>query len=92
MFRVFVGNFYFLTFVENQNDMKNTEKLMQLGKLKAIRKRLGASEDSTEYDNYINEMSAHDIIREWCGWNLGSGAWWDQMKQLFDSLETKDNA
>jgi hypothetical protein len=72
--------------------MENTEKLKQLGKLKTIRKRLGTSEDSTEYDNYINEMSSHDIVKEYCAWHIGSGNWWDQMKKLFDSLETKENA
>jgi hypothetical protein len=70
--------------------MTNVEKLKVNGKLKTIRKRLGCPEDSTELDNYINEISAHEIVREYCAWHIGSGDWWDQMKNLFDSLENQE--
>lgn len=69
--------------------MTNVDKLKQVGIIAAVRQRLGASdENDTSFDEKISTMSNHTMIRAYCGWHLGNGDWWDDMKDKFDNLET----
>ena len=71
--------------------MTNIEKLKELGILGMVRKRLGADDENDEaHDERINAMSNTELIEQWCGWTLGSGTWWTEMKDMFDTLEEMD--
>ena len=73
--------------------MNNVEKLEQIRILGEVRQRLGADDKNDEkYDDDINEMSNHNLIRAYTGWNLGDGSWWDSLKGMFDDLEEIDNS
>ncbi len=70
--------------------MTNVEKLkhISLAYLGDIRERLGAeTRDDETYDDIINDMSNHRIVKEWCAWTIGDGNWWTDFKGLFDDLE-----
>jgi len=70
--------------------MTNVEKLkyISLTYLGDIRERLGAeNRDDETYDDDINKMSNHRIVKEWCAWEIGDGNWWSSFKELFDDLE-----
>jgi len=70
--------------------MTNVEKLKQIGILESIRMRLGAANgDDESRDGRINGMTNHQLVKEWCGWELGDGTWWTTMKSYFDQLESK---
>jgi hypothetical protein len=68
--------------------MTNIEKLQKVGILGDIRQRLGAfdSNDLT-YDDEINELDNHQLLKEWSAWKLGDGNWWCEMKTIFNKLE-----
>ena len=71
--------------------MNNVQKLKQIGILGSVRQRLGADDKNDEkYDDDINEMSNHNLIRAYTGWRLGDGSWWDSLKGMFDDLEELD--
>ena len=73
------------------NKMTNVEKLKALGILGAVRQRQGAANQSDEtYDENINEMDNLQLIEQYCGWYLGSGDWWIDMKYKFDKLVEMD--
>lgn len=68
--------------------MTNVDKLIEIGCIGDIRQRLGAKdENDTSRDDKINSLSNTELVELWCGWHLGSGSWWLQMKGLFDKLE-----
>lgn len=68
--------------------MNNTAKLESLGILGDIRKRLGAEDEyDISQDTKINNMTPHQLVKEWCAWQLGDGTWWTQMKHYFDVLK-----
>ena len=72
--------------------MKNIEKLKALGILGAVRQRQGANDQNDDtYDEYINEMDNSKLIEQWCGWRLGDGSWWTDMKYKFDKLVDMDS-
>lgn len=72
--------------------MKNTEKLNKLGMLGAVRQRLGAENETDEsFDATINRMSNSSLVENWCGWYLGDGSWWSDMKRYLDKLEEFDS-
>ncbi len=69
----------------------NVEKLKKLGILGTVRQRQGADSASDEtYDESINEMDNSELIEQWCGWHLGNGSWWTDMKYKFDKLQEMD--
>lgn len=75
----------------NLYEMNNIEKLYQVGGLGEIRKRLGAETGfDTVCDLEINEMTNDELVAAYCAWRLGSGAWWEQFKNMFDKLEKLD--
>jgi hypothetical protein len=66
----------------------NVEKLHSLRILGAIRQRLGAkNENDDTMDEEINSLPNTKIIELYCGWYLGDGSWWNDMKYYFDQLE-----
>jgi hypothetical protein len=66
----------------------NVEKLRSLGILAAVRQRLGAKDkDDDIMDEEINTLSNTKLIELYCGWHLGDGTWWNDMKYYFDKLE-----
>ena len=68
--------------------MENVQKLRELNKLGVIRQRLGAEDaESESHDEEINSMTNSQLIEAWCGWYLGDGSWWMDMKRDFDKLE-----
>jgi hypothetical protein len=68
--------------------MTQIEKLMNLGMLGAVRQRLGAEDAFDEsYDEEIETMDNEKLVELWCGWELGDGSWWTEMKYKFDKLE-----
>lgn len=68
--------------------MTKVEKLKALGILGAVRQRLGANDEHDDvYDEDINEMNNSKLVEQWCGWKLGDGSWWTDMKYFFDKLE-----
>jgi len=72
--------------------MTNIEKLTELAIIGDIRQRLGASdENDTSKDYKINEMSNYELIKKWCGWNIGDEEWWVTMKYNYDMLEKMKN-
>ena len=71
--------------------MTNVEKLKALRMLGSVRKRLGANNEIDEsFDDEINEMSSSELVEQWCGWHLGDGSWWIDMKRMFDELENNN--
>lgn len=68
--------------------MKNVEKLKQIGILGDIRQRLGAdsAKDDT-YDEEINLLDSHEILKQYSAWILGDKHWWSELKSVFDRLE-----
>ena len=71
--------------------MTNIEKLKALGILGAVRQRQGADDQNDDtYDEDINEMDNSRLIEKWCGWHLGDGSWWTDMKYKFDKLVEMD--
>lgn len=72
--------------------MTNIEKLKALGILGAVRQRMGADNQQDDvYDEQINEMNNSELIEKWCGWHLGDGSWWTDMKYKFDKLVEMDS-
>ena len=63
--------------------MTNVEKLKAIGIL--------GDENDDVYDEDINEMNNSKLIEQWCGWKLGDGSWWTDMKYKFDKLVDMDN-
>jgi hypothetical protein len=72
--------------------MTNVEKLKRLGILGVVRQRMGTENDDDVYDEDINEMDNSKLIEKWCGWYLGDGSWWTEMKNKFDRLVDLDNS
>ncbi len=69
----------------------NVEILRRNGELSDIRKRLGADNgNDASFDNKINDLSAHDLMKEWSAWHLGDAHWWTVMKELFDELQNQN--
>ncbi len=78
--------------IEIKNKMTNIEKLKALGILGEVRQRQGANDQKDDtYDEDINEMDNSKLIEQWCGWNLGDGSWWNDMKYKFDKLVEMDS-
>ena len=72
--------------------MTNIEKLNELGILGVVRQRQGAKDQNDDiYDDYINKMDNSELIEQWCGWHLGDGSWWTDMKYKFDKLVDMDS-
>lgn len=72
--------------------MTNIEKLKALGILGAVRQRQGANDQNDDtYDEDIEKMDNSKLIEQWCGWHLGSGSWWTDMKYKFDKLVDMDS-
>lgn len=72
--------------------MTNIEKLKALGILGEVRQRQGANDQNDDtYDEDINEMDNSKLIEQWCGWYLGDGSWWNDMKYKFDKLVDMDS-
>ncbi len=68
--------------------MTNVEKLKELAIIGDVRQRLGSDdENDTSIDHLINEMSNYQLVKKWCGWNIGDEEWWVSMKHLYDELE-----
>jgi hypothetical protein len=71
--------------------MTNIEKLEIIGELGSVRQRLGAKDENDERkDALINTLSNHELVNKICGWELGDGSWWDDLKHSFDELENLD--
>jgi len=72
--------------------MTNIEKLKKLGILGQVRQRQGANDENDgTYDEDINEMDNSKLIEQYCGWYLGDGGWWTDMKYNFDKLVEMDS-
>ncbi len=68
--------------------MEKVEKLKITGLLGSVRLRLGAKDVEDEsQDGEINLMTNTELMEAWCGYHLGEGSWWTDMKADFDKLE-----
>lgn len=68
------------------DEMNNVEKLKELGILEDVRGRLGAEENDTSEDNAINNADARQLVRWYCGWQLGSEGWADIFIETYQKL------
>jgi len=80
-----------MTRITKSIKMTNIEKLEALGILGAVRQRQGAIDENDDTrDQNINKMDNSKLIEQWCGWHLGDGSWWTDMKYKFDKLVEMD--
>lgn len=71
--------------------LTNVEKLQRIGRLEAVRQRLGADDGTDECcDEQINKMSNSECIAKAMAWHLGDESWWLDFKAEFDQLEEFD--
>lgn len=71
--------------------LTNVEKLQRIGRLEAVRQRLGADDGTDECcDEQINKMSNSECIARAMAWHLGDESWWLDFKAEFDQLEEFD--
>ena len=57
--------------------------------LETLRKRRGLKPDDSSKDEIIKEFSRRDAVEEICGWELGSGNWFQTFEDWLNSCGLK---